>query len=256
MEWYTLLVCFMASAAAGLGTGFAGMSAAAVIGPVLSVFLGMPIYEAVGIGLISDVLASAGSAFTYGRKKNVDIKNSLWLLGSILAFTVLGSFVATFVSNNTMNNGAQITMIILGLKFIIFPINKPKQFNGSHTKAKMIIKSIIGGLIIGFVCGFVGAGGGMLMLLVLTTFMGYPMHKAVGTSVFIMTFTALTGAISHFTMGGLPNIGCLLLCATFTFFWAEVASIIANKAKAKTLNRVVGMVLIATSLIVIIVEKL
>lgn len=256
MEWYALLICFIASAAAGIGTGFAGMSAAAVIGPMLSTFLGIPIYEAVGIGLISDVLASAGSAFTYGRSKNVDIKNSLWLLGSILAFTILGSFIATFVPNKTMNNGAQITMIILGLKFIIFPINKPKQFKGEHTKVKMIIKSVLCGLVIGFVCGFVGAGGGMLMLLVLTTFMGYPMHKAVGTSVFIMTFTALTGAVSHFTMGGFPNVGCLLLCVVFTFFWAQVASIIANKAKAKTLNRVVGIVLMVTSLIVIIVERL
>lgn len=256
MEWYALLICFIASAAAGLGTGFAGMSAAAVIGPMLSTFLGIPIYEAVGIGLISDVFASAGSAITYGRSKNVDIKNSLWLLFSILAFTVLGSFVATFISDRTMSSGAQITMVILGLKFIIFPITKPKQLKSADNKKVMIIKSIVCGLIIGFVCGFVGAGGGMLMLLILTSVMGYPMHKAVGTSVFIMTFTALTGAISHFTMGGLPNIGCLLLCITFTFTWAEIASIIANKVRAKILNRVVGVVLIVTSLVVVAVEML
>ena len=41
------------------------MSAAAVIGPMLVAFLGVPAYEAVGIGLISDVLASAVSAYTY-----------------------------------------------------------------------------------------------------------------------------------------------------------------------------------------------
>ncbi len=47
---------------AGLGTGFAGMSAAAVISPMLITFLGMDPYEAVGIALASDVLASAVSA--------------------------------------------------------------------------------------------------------------------------------------------------------------------------------------------------
>ena len=49
-----ILVCFIAGAGAGIGTGFAGMSAAAVIGPMLITFLGIPAYDAVGIGLISD----------------------------------------------------------------------------------------------------------------------------------------------------------------------------------------------------------
>ena len=53
---------------AGLGTGFAGMSAAAVISPMLITFLGMDPYMAVGIALASDVLASAVSAYTYGKK--------------------------------------------------------------------------------------------------------------------------------------------------------------------------------------------
>ena len=54
---------------AGLGTGFAGMSAAVVISPILITFLHIPAYEAVGISLASDVLASAVSAYTYGKNK-------------------------------------------------------------------------------------------------------------------------------------------------------------------------------------------
>ena len=49
-----------------------------------------------------------------------------------------------------------------------------------------------------FICGFIGAGGGMMMLLILTSVLGYELKTAVGTSVFIMTFTALTGAVSRF----------------------------------------------------------
>ena len=59
---------------------------------------------------------------------------------------------------------------------------------------------------IGFICGFVGAGGGMMLLLVLTSVLGYELKTAVGTSVFIMTFTALTGAISHFYIGARRTI--------------------------------------------------
>ena len=75
-----ILVCFIAGAGAGIGTGFAGMSAAAVIGPMLITFLGVPAYDAVGIGLISDVLASLVSAYTYKKSGNLDVKNSLPLL--------------------------------------------------------------------------------------------------------------------------------------------------------------------------------
>ena len=56
-------------------------------------------------------------------------------------------------------------------------------------------------ILVCFIAG-AGAGGGMMLLLVLTTFLGYPVHLAVGTSVFIMAFTALTGGISHFMIGG------------------------------------------------------
>ena len=58
----TVRVTFFAGMGAGLGTGFAGMSAAAVISPMLITFLDMDPYTAVGIALASDVLASAVSA--------------------------------------------------------------------------------------------------------------------------------------------------------------------------------------------------
>ena len=47
----TVLVCLLAGVGAGLGTGFAGMSAAAVITPMLVTFLGVEPYAAVGIAL-------------------------------------------------------------------------------------------------------------------------------------------------------------------------------------------------------------
>jgi uncharacterized membrane protein YfcA len=119
-----------------------------------------------------------------------------------------------------------------------------------------LIKAIVGGIFVGFICGFIGAGGGMMLLLVLTSFLGYPMHLAVGTSVFIMAFTALTGGVSHFMIGGIPDAFCLVLCVVFTLIWARIAAKIANKANAKTLNRVVGIVMIVTSAVILAVNYL
>ena len=73
------IVCLIAGIGAGLGTGFAGMSAAAVISPMLITFLDMDPYMAVGIALASDVLASAVSAYNYGKNKNIDVKNGIVL---------------------------------------------------------------------------------------------------------------------------------------------------------------------------------
>ena len=87
--FYTFIICFMAGIGAGLGTGFAGMSAAAVISPMLITFLHMEPYHAVGIALASDVLASAVSAYTYGKNKNLDIKNGIPMMLSVLVLSLI-----------------------------------------------------------------------------------------------------------------------------------------------------------------------
>lgn len=251
-----IFVCFIAGAGAGIGTGFAGMSAAAVIGPMLITFLGLPAYEAVGIGLISDVLASAVSAYTYKKSGNLDIKNSLPMMISVLALTIIGSLVASFLPDKTMGGTMQFAMILVGLRFLLKPVKTTKEQMQNVPQGNKTLKAIIGGALVGFVCGFVGAGGGMMMLFVLTTFLGYQMHMAVGTSVFIMAFTALTGGVSHFAIGGMPDIAVLILCVLFTLLWARIAAKIANKSDAKLLNRVVGIVMIATSIVILAVNYL
>ena len=79
-----IIVCLFAGLGAGFGTGFAGMSAAAVIAPMLIAFLGFDPYLAVGIALASDVLASAVSAYTYKKNGNLDVKNGLIMMGNIM----------------------------------------------------------------------------------------------------------------------------------------------------------------------------
>lgn len=249
-----VLVCFLAGAGAGIGTGFAGMSAAAVIGPMLVTFLGIPAYQSVGIGLMSDVLASLVSAWTYKRNGNLDIKRSIWLLISVLTMTAVGSYVASFLPEQTMSGTMQIAMIVIGLRFLLKPVQTTKEQMEEQSEKSRIIKSVVGGSFVGLVCGTVGAGGGMMLLFVLTSFLGYEMHMAVGTSVFIMAFTALTGGISHFAVGGMPDVLSLILCVVFTFLWARIAAIIANKASAVTLNRVVGIVMIVTSIVILAVN--
>ena len=257
MNWFIMiLVTFFAGMGAGLGTGFAGMSAAAVISPMLITFLHMDPYMAVGIALSSDVLASAVSAYTYGKNKNLDIKNGLIMMCSVLVFTVVGSFIASLVPSKTMGGFSTVMTFFLGLKFIVKPVMTTKESMEAVSAKKRAIQSFIFGMLIGFICGFVGAGGGMMMLLILTSVLGYELKTAVGTSVFIMTFTALTGAVSHFAIGGAPNWTIWTLCVVFTFIWARIAAVFANKAEPKTLNQATGVVLVILGAVIFVFSKI
>ncbi len=251
-----IIVCIAAGLGAGLGTGFAGMSAAAVIAPMLIAFLNVDPYAAVGIALASDVLASAVSSVTYAKNKHLDIRNGLIMMACVLAFTVVGSWVASIVPMHIMGGVSTVVTLLLGIKFIVKPVTEPKVSLSQASRASKIIKSVICGSAVGFICGFVGAGGGMMMLLLLITVMGYELQTAVGTSVFIMTFTALTGAVSHFVIGGFPDWVMLLTCVLSTLVFAFVASKIANKAKPTVLNRVVGALLLVLGAAILLVTYL
>ena len=247
---FTIIVTFFAGMGAGLGTGFAGMSAAAVISPMLITFLGMDPYMAVGIALASDVLASAISAYTYGKSGNLDIKNGAVMMASVLCFTLVGSYVASLVPGTTMGGFSTFMTLLLGVKFIVRPVMTTKEAMQGVSAKKRAIQSIVCGVLIGFICGFIGAGGGMMMLLILTSVLGYELKTAVGTSVFIMTFTALTGAVSHFMIGGTPDWLVWVLCVVFTLLWARIAAVFANKAAPKTLNRATGVVLVVLGVVI------
>ena len=253
---FEFLICFIAGIGAGLGTGFAGMSAAAVISPMLITFLDVPAYQAVGIALASDVLASGVSAYTYHKNKNLDIKNGLVMMFTVLIFTFVGSILASLLHSATMGTFSMVMTLLLGIKFIVKPVMTTKEKMQEVSAKKRIAQSIICGIIIGLICGFVGAGGGMMMLLILTTVLGYELKTAVGTSVFIMAFTALTGAVSHFVIGGIPDISILVFCVLSTLLWARIAAKFANKAEPKTLNRATGAVLTILGIIMIMVNKI
>lgn len=238
-----VLVCLIGGLGAGIGTGLAGLSAAAVISPMLIMFLNIPAYQAVGIALASDVLASAVSAYTYGKNKKLDIRNGIIMMGTVLIFTMVGSYLSSLVSNKVMGNFSMYMTFLVGIKFIINPVMTTQEVIEEKSEKTKIIQSILCGIIVGFICGFVGAGGGMMLLLILTTVLGYELKTAVGTSVFIMAFTAFTGALSHFVIDGIPNLKVLSLCMIFTFIGAQLAAKFANKSSEKILNRTLGIVL-------------
>ena len=109
---------------------------------------------------------------------------------------------------------------------------------------------------IGWVCGFTGSGGGILMLTVFTLVLGYNLKVAVGTSTMIMTLVALTGAVSHISLGArifpLPMAVVVLSC----LLGAVVSAKFANRCEIARLNRIVGIALVLLGIVTIAVKLL
>ena len=97
-------------------------------------------------------------------------------------------------------------------------------------------------------------GGGAMMLLVLTLVLGFELKTAIGTSVFIMSFTALFGAVSHFALGAKPNLWVMFLCIATTLIAAEISAVFANNAPLKKLNKAVGVCLLIFAVVLILLN--
>lgn len=242
--WIQLIVCVFASLGAGLGTGLAGMSAAAVISPMLITFLGVPAYQAIGIALASDVLASLVSAIVYGRSRHLDIRGGLFLLASVVGFTLVGSLASVHVGDNGLGIVSLFMTFLVGVQFVFNPgYYRDIRLRRGNAQYMHSARTLLSGAVIGLICGAVGAGGGMMMLIILTALLRYDLKTAVGTSVFVMSFTAFTGAATHFVVGGVYSWELLMLCVVLTCVFAQLASLFANRSGEILQKRVTGAVL-------------
>ena len=201
MEWFWY---FIAASGAGIGTGLAGLSAATVMVPILIVlcpsFHGETgVYQATAIALASDILGSAVTSWTYAKNRNIDLKRGWIMLICVLSMSAVGSYAAFLVGNVVLGGFTLFLTFFIGIRFLVRPdtSRKPTARKGEKLDRKGIAISLLFGLTIGFGAGFVGTGGGMMMLVVFTAFLGMGLKEAVGTSTFIMTFTALIASVSH-----------------------------------------------------------
>lgn len=248
MEW---IIYVIAGLGAGVVTGLAGLSAAVVITPLLVSVCGWDSYDAVTVALASDVLASMLTANTYRKNKNIDLKRGVMIGTTALLGTIVGSYCG-FLFNQAQPNGlgyiAMLTTVFLGVKFLLKPMNgghDAESFSQQQQNTLKTALSMVCGLGIGWVCGFTGSGGGVLMLTVFTLLLGYNLKVAVGTSTMIMTAVAFVGAVSHLSMGAAIRPLPMAAVVAFCLLGAVTAARFANRCDIRRLNRIIGWVLLA-----------
>lgn len=251
MEYFWYII---ASIGAGIGTGLAGLSAATVMVPILLVlcpsFHGeVGAYQATAIALASDILGSAVTTWTYMKHKNIDLKRGWIMFVCIVSMCIGGSFAAFQAGNVVLGGFSLFLTFFIGIRFLVKPETQKKDApaRGRSLTKRDIAVSLFFGLTIGFGTGFVGTGGGMMMLVVFTVFLGMDHKTAVGTSTFIMTFTALIAAISHMVIEPtiiLERWNVLIVCIVATTVSSLVSAQFANRVKTRTVGLVTGVVLV------------
>lgn len=243
--WY-----ITASLLAGVGTGLVGLSAATVMVPILIVlcpsFAGETgAYQATAIALASDILGSAVTSATYIRHKNIDLRRGWIMLACIIGMCTLGSFAAWKAGNVVLGGFTLFLTFCIGIRFLIKPSTErtDTENKGAKLDGKGVAVSLFFGLTIGFGTGFVGSGGGMMMLVVFTAFLGMELKAAVGTSTFIMTFTALIASVSHILIHPtilLERWPVLLLCMVVATAASLISARFANRVDSRTVGLVTG----------------
>lgn len=240
----------MAGWGAGIITGLIGASAVALVIPTLMIFLNYEAYVAIGIALAIDVFASSMAAYTYGKHGNTDLKAGLQIAIAAVIGAFFGSWLSTPIPSTSLGGTSGFITLCIGIAFVV----EPETETGKEFQDMKIIKSvkrvlqkrkqlssILIGLSIGIVSGIIGAGGGLMFLIALVVALDFPIHKAVGTSVIIMIFTALSGAIGHIYYGEIM-LTAIVVGSIGGVIGSRSASTFANLASEKQLKRTVGLV--------------
>lgn len=237
---------------AGIATGLVGLSAATIIAPLFITALGMDPYIAIGIALASDVLASSLSAFYYIKHKNIHLKSAIVMAVTVVIFTILASYLSSKTNPTNLGITVNVFVIFLGLRFLVYPIKGDSQPGFFKFTKSKFFASLFWGAIIGLMSGYFGAGGGLSMLALLTMVLGYKLKPAIGTSVFIMVFTAFVGAVTHIIIGGtfwMP----LLVTGAAALVGANLSAQYANKIDHTKLNYIIGSFLTVFGIVLVII---
>ncbi len=254
------LVLFFAGWGAGTVTGLIGASAIVVVAPVLVTFLGFGAYEAIGVSLTTDVFASLTAASTYSRHGNIDIRSGIQIAILAVVGALVGSWVSSFVPSGRLGGLTGVAIMFTGISFLRKPITLRAEevqevIDFSFFKKRKIISSAFFGFLIGLVCGIFGAGGGVMILIILVFILDYQIHTAIGTSVLIMMFTAFSGAAGHLYYGPFP-IYAAFIGVLGGVIGAWSASKFANLSSEERLARIVGVVFLALGIIMTVKELL
>ncbi|MFN2364515.1 MAG: sulfite exporter TauE/SafE family protein [Halarsenatibacteraceae bacterium] len=251
---FEFFIILIAGWGAGVVTGLVGASAVVIVTPILITVLGYEPYTAIGISLATDIIASSISAYTYNRHGNLKLKDGIYLAMASFTAAIIGSWVSSYFNPVFLGGSTGIVILLMGISFMRKPLDQrikdfQEKFDLSFWQNKKVFSAMTFGTFIGMMTGIFGAGGGIMILMVLTFIYGFSVHLAVGTSVLIMTFNALAGSISHFIFEAHFPVMEVMVSGAGGLIGALMAAIFANLISERRLSKIIGLVFVILGII-------
>jgi hypothetical protein len=196
------------AAAIGLAAGFLsgqfGIGGGIITTPAIRLLLGQPELIAVGTPLPVMIPTAIAGAIAYARRGLIDVRTGVatGLLGG--AFSVLGAWATTLVGGGTVLviTAALICWMALDMLLLAVRPEQPEQVRivcAERTRSWLWIGAL--GAATGLYSGFLGLGGGFVVVPVLVRYFAFPAKRAVGTSLVAVSLLAIPGAVTHYLLG-------------------------------------------------------
>lgn len=285
MEYVLILLI---GCVAGVVTGLIGASGVMIVVPAL-VVLGYSVPDAIGASLFINTVAALIVAWTFYQNGNLNLKQGIWIAAGSVVGAQVGSFIAPSIPDVGLGSAFSIFLLISAVTFLIKGIktetsktnvlasfdttdNQPSfddtnpttqpSSDDTNTATQMsfilrllrdnvILSGLLLGFLVGILCGLIGAGGGVMILLILVFIMQYSLHEGIGTSTLIMAFTAASGTIGHALTSNLP-LNASLIGSAGTIVGGRFAARFANKINEKALSMVVGGLFVVLAIAMLI----
>jgi uncharacterized membrane protein YfcA len=275
------LLLGLLGAFAGFVGALLGIGGGVIVVPILVLVFLLNTQVAVGTSLSMILFTALASTYAYYRQKRID-----WKVGIATALVtapgaLIGAYATKFFSSRDLAIilGVSIFCIAIGMLYrSSHPPHKTENRTGpsaeniasprkrwtrrlvdSTGKAFEYDASIYSGLVLLFVgglaSGFLGIGGGLIVVPILTALVGLPMHIAVATSMLAMIFTSISGVSTHIMLGNV-RIEYVVPLAIGIVFGAQAGARAAKRLRSATLERVFAVAVLMIGIVLIVTRIL
>lgn len=246
--------------AIGLVTGYLsgqfGIGGGIVTTPALRLLLGQPELIAVGTPLPVIIPTAAAGAASYLRRGLADTRVgvTLGLVGG--AFSVAGAWAATRVGGSVvlLVTAALISYMAVDMALLALRTREDGPERTAHaerSRSWLWLGAL--GAATGVYSGFLGLGGGFVVVPALVRFFAFPAKRAVGTSLIAVTLLAIPGSITHYLMGNV-DLGLAMALAVGVVPGALLGAKVTAMAKEKTVRVAFAALLLAVGLVLALTE--
>ncbi len=191
-----LILGLILSALIGLSLGLIGGGGSIITVPVLVYVLGVEAHNAVGMSLAVVGGTSLVGSFLHSRRGNLQMKTGLIFGISGILGAFAGSPLTKLLSPSALLMTFALLMLFIG---VLMLRRKPRTEadNLDSFETPSVWKALLAGFGVGVLTGFLGVGGGFLIVPALVMFGGLAMKEAVGTSLFVIFLNCVAGFVGH-----------------------------------------------------------